>query len=335
MDDPTGPLAESSTNTVDSPPSIPTGRRLRHMLRFLRLLIAVLLLASVDAAQAQSPDSLAALSDDFDDESTLSEWTRLSEAEGWTDKLKVIDVNDTADGHLYLEPYPSVWYYDYTGPFLFKTVEGNVMVTTRINVSGLDSDVPEAAFSLAGLMVRRPRRNAPFEADTAWTADRESYAFIVTGTTGEPGMPKIETKSTIRSKPRAKHYPREAGGWIELRLVRLNQTVIALYRRPNGEWQVHERYYRNHLPNTLQVGLMAYGDYPTVREQIWYDPWKYKTSVIRNGNEDMQVKADYVRFRRPVLSKEAKAYVDERNLNWDDYRISNRKLLALCPFLAE
>jgi hypothetical protein len=296
---------------------------------------ALLLLLCALPAWGQPADRLSSLSDEFDNADTLSDWTRLAEVEGWTDKLKTLDIDAKAPGALYLEPYPSVWYYDYTGPFLFKTVEGNVMVTTRINVSGLDSNMPEAAFSLAGLMVRRPRPDAPFNADTAWTADRESYAFIAAGTTGEPGEPMIETKSTIRSKPRAKHYPRETGDWIELRLVRLGRTVIALYRHPEGDWQIHERYYRNHLPNTLQVGLMAYSDYPTVREQIWYDAWKYKTSVIQDGNEDMKVEADYVRFRRPQLSKEAITFVSERDLHWDDYRISNEKLVALCPFLVD
>ena len=132
---------------------------------------------------------MVAFSDVFDDPTALSEWTRLAEVEGWTDKLKTLDVDATAPGALYLEPYPSVWFYAYTAPLLFKSVEGNFVVTTRIDVSGADAD--------------------------------------------------------------------------------------------------------------------------------------------------MQVTADYVRFRRPSLSEEATAYVTDRNLHWDDYRISNEKLVALCPFLID
>jgi hypothetical protein len=304
------------------------------LLRFATALVVLLLVASSAALQAQPTDSLARKSDAFDDARSLSAWTRLAETEGWSDKLRTLDVNDTSDGALYLEPYPSVWFYDYTAPFLFKTVEGNFMVTTRINVSGLEAPMPSTTYSLAGLMARRPRSDAPFRADSAWAKDREHYVFLVTGTTGEPGAPKIETKSAVRSRPIVKHYPRTTSGWIELRLVRLGETVIALYRRPDGEWQLHERFYRPDLPRRLQVGLMAYGDYATVREEVWYDPWAYNTSVIRQ-DADMQVEADYVRFRRPTLSAEAQRYVAERNLHWDDYRISNEQLVALCPFLVE
>jgi hypothetical protein len=299
---------------------------------FLPVLAAFLLLPI--AALAQPTGDLDALSDEFESAASLSDWTRLADVEGWTDKLKTLDVDDTAPGALYLEPYPSVWFYDYTAPLLFKTVDGNFMVTTRINVSGHDGAMPSTTYSLAGLMARRPRSEAPFRADSAWAKDRENYVFLVTGTTGEPGAPKIETKSAVRSRPIVKHYPRETSGWIELRLVRLGETIIALYRRPEGDWQIHERFYRPNLPGTLQVGLMAYGDYATVREQTWYDPWPYNTSVIRE-DADMRVEADYVRFRRPALSDAAQAFVDARNLHWDDHRISNDRLVALCPFLVE
>lgn len=304
--------------------------------RMLFELLAALLFSTsalVSPSLAQ-PVALHPLSDEFDASGSLSEWTQLSEVEGWTDKLKMLDVDSTSPGALYLEPYPSVWFYDYTAPLLFKAVDGNFMVTTRINVSGHDGAMPSTTYSLAGLMARRLRGEAPFRADSAWAKDRENYVFLVTGTTGEPGAPKIETKSAVRSRPIVKHYPRETSGPIELRLVRLDQTIIALYRTPGGEWQIHERFYRPDLPNTLQVGLMAYGDYATVREETWYDPWDYNTSVLR-ADADMQVEAEYVRFRRPTLSDEAQAFIDARNLHWDDYRISNARLTALCPFLVE
>jgi hypothetical protein len=299
--------------------------------RLLHFVFALLLCMVATPADGQPSDSIAALSDEFDAADAPPDWTRITDAEGWADKLKTLTVDD---GALVLEPYPSVWFYDYVGPFLFRRVEGNFMVTTRINVSGQDAPMPSTAYSLAGLLARRPRSDAPFAADSAWAKDRESYVFLVTGTTGKPGAPKIETKSAVRSRPIVKHYPRETSGWIHLRLVRLDQTIIALYRRPGADWQIHERFYRPDLPGTLQVGLMAYGDYTTVREKSWYEPWTYNTSVLRT-DADMRVETEYVRFRRPQLSDEATTYVQERNLHWDDYRISNEQLVALCPFLTE
>ena len=109
------------------------------MLYRLAVPLLLLLWALPLALHAQSPTALSALSGEFDDPSTLSEWTRLAEVEGWTDKLKTLDVDETAEGALYLEPYPSVWFYDYTAPLLFQEVEGNFIVTTRINVSGAPS----------------------------------------------------------------------------------------------------------------------------------------------------------------------------------------------------
>jgi len=299
--------------------------------RILPFVFALLLCTIGTPVNAQTNDSLAALSDEFETSDAPSDWTRLTDAEGWADKLKTLTVDD---GALVLEPYPSVWFYDYVGPFLFRRVKGNFMVTTRINVSGQNAPMPSTAYSLAGLLARRPRSDAPFAADSAWAKDRESYVFLVTGTTREPGASKIETKSAVRSRPIVKHYPRETSGWIHLRLVRLNQTIIALYRRPGADWQIHERFYRPDLPGTLQVGLMAYGDYTTVREETWYKPWRYNTSVLRT-DADMRVETDYVRFRRPRLSDEATTYVQEHTLHWDDYRISNERLVALCPFLVE
>ena len=233
--------------------------------RLLSLVLTLLLCTVFTPADGQPSDSLAALNDEFDTSDALSNWTRITDAEGWADKLKTLAVDD---GTLVPEPYPSVWFYDYVVPFLFRRVEGNFMVTTQINVSSLGTPMPSTAYSLAGLLARRPRSDAPFAADSAWAKDRENYVFLVTGTTGEPGAPKIETKSAVRSRPIVKHYPRETSGWMHLRLVRLNQTIIALYRRPGSDWQIHERFYRPDLSSTLQVGLMAYGDYRISNEQL-------------------------------------------------------------------
>jgi len=230
--------------------------------RLLSLGFALLLCVIATPVHAQQSDPLAALSDEFEPSDAPSDWMHITNAEGWTDKLKTLTVDD---GALVLEPYPSVWFYDYVRPFLFKPVEGNFTVTTRINVPGQDAPMPSTAYSLAGLLARRPRSDAPFAADSAWAKDRENYVFLVTGTTGEPGAPKIETKSAVRSRPIVKHYPRETSGWMHLRL---NQTIISLYRRPGSDWQIHERFYRPDLSSTLQVGLMAYGDYRISNEQL-------------------------------------------------------------------
>ena len=77
-------------------------------MHYRTILVLLLLWVIPPDLHAQSPTDLSALSDEFDDPSALSEWTRLADVECWTDKLKTLDVDETAPGALYLEPYPSV-----------------------------------------------------------------------------------------------------------------------------------------------------------------------------------------------------------------------------------
>ena len=114
--------------------------------------------------------------------------------------------------------------------------------------------------------------------------------------------PYIGTKSVIRSKPLIRHYPIDAAGWVELDIVRVGRTFLLLYRPEGEEWALHQRRDRPDLAAHLQVGIMAYGDFRTIRDRYWYRPWEYNTAVIRDGDEDLSVEVDWIRFRRVVLS---------------------------------
>ncbi len=289
-----------------------------------------LLLALVGEVTAQD---LSRLSTQFNEAADLDAWTWHHDTDGWSNKMRRVDVNTTRPGMLYMVPRTSVWYYDYTAPFMYHEITGDFVVTTRIRVSGLEGPMPSSIFSLAGLMVRRPREEAPFESEDSWQADREDYVFLVTGTTMRPGEPYIETKSSIRSQPLVKHWPLDSAGWVDLRLARVGSSIIALVRlTPNSGWVVHERWYRPDLGRHVQVGIMAYSDFRTIQSSHWYHPWEYNTSLIEDGHEDMQVEVDYVTFFRPAVTEEGEQAVGP-GITWDNSRISDRDLLRFIPAL--
>src|SRR5438477_8249544 len=120
--------------------------------------LIVLLLALMPLA-ASGADDLTALSDEFNDSATLAAWQRVEIVEGWNaDQLEKLDVNTTRPGRLFMMPYSSTWYNDYRGELTFKTVTGDFVVTTDVEVSSrAGSGAPRSLYSLAGIMVRAPR----------------------------------------------------------------------------------------------------------------------------------------------------------------------------------
>ena len=115
---------------------------------------------------ADMPESIAALSDEFDDSSTINDWQRVYQTEGWSaDQLNVWDVNQSQAGRMVMQPHTVVWFDDWRGPMVYKEVTGDFVITSQIHITdrdeigGSDSDnVPgDGQFSLGGVMVRTPR----------------------------------------------------------------------------------------------------------------------------------------------------------------------------------
>ncbi len=131
--------------------------------------IAVVLVAATDGGRTPSvsaqSDPITVLSDEFGDGTHLAEWKRHDVVEGWPSQIAALDMNSTSLGHLYMEPYTSVWYAGFRAPFLFKEVSGDFVMTARVLVLGKAADFPEVEGSLAGLMIREPSQGT---AD-AWT----------------------------------------------------------------------------------------------------------------------------------------------------------------------
>ena len=139
-------------------------------------LVGVLLLMH-GAAWAQN--DIAALSDEFDNEQTATQWQRVEQVEGWNaNQLELFDINKVYKGYCAMMPFTSSWYKDWRGVLLFKPVQGDFVMTTRLRVTGRDGQsAPRSQFSLAGLMVRAPRNITP----QTWQPGGENYVFVSLG----------------------------------------------------------------------------------------------------------------------------------------------------------
>lgn len=261
----------------------------------LSILLCLGMLAAAVFAQetpaVKTDDDLAALSDEFDNPDTLSDWLLLSESEGWIDMLKTLEI-DPDEGHLTIEPDASGWFEEYHGGYLYKEVTGDFIVTARLWSKGTETDIVNQTWSLAGLMARVPRDDTP----ETWQPGLENWLFITTGVATDVTQPVFETKTTIDSVSRLKLHNTKAG-WVELALARLGANFVLLARYEGEDWQLKARFTRDDLPDTLQVGLNAYSDGDS-REID--DPVIFNT-VPTEGKPDLVVLVDYVRFQRPNL----------------------------------
>ena len=287
----------------------------------MRILIACLSLLAAGPAVAQSADDLTGLSDEFND-GALTGWTRFDETFGWPDKLKALDVGETTPGALHIEPYHSAWVRDLNAPFLFREVTGDFDVRARVRVRGHAGDIPGGTWSLGGLMARVPARTTA----ERWAPRAENWHFITTGVGHVAGEPMTETKSTFNSYSSLKLRPFPTG-WVELRLVRVGMSLIAL-ARPEGEtrWQVRDRFYRMENNPVMQVGLIAYttsDDVPPGPE----NPEVINREVNREAAVDMVLEVDWIRFARPQTRGPADWYGQVRGNPLADPNLSEAELI--------
>lgn len=178
------------------------------------MLLLALAAIGLPFAHAQG-DDLTALSDEFSDD-TLSRWQQHHVVEGWPSQLAVLDVNGTAPGQLYLEPYTSVWYAGFRAPFLFKNVTGDFVVSAMVKAAGKTKEFPEVEGSLVGLMVREPRQGSA----NTWKKDDETYVSFTNGLASGPGGtgPSLEITVTTRGSSPLE-WRRSRQGWVELRMA--------------------------------------------------------------------------------------------------------------------
>ncbi|MFT3823893.1 MAG: hypothetical protein QM731_08225 [Chitinophagaceae bacterium] len=250
-------------------------------------------LLTVLMASSYSQQTLTALSDEFNDTASLRQWSLFHQVEGFPDKIGLLQVNN---GALQLQPKASGWYADFQAPFLFKTVTGNFDVRARIKVSGKASELPSLDWSLAGLMVRQPKRTTKDN----WNPRQENWLFITTGVADDVTLPVFEVKTTSNSISNLKLRPAKAG-WVELRIVRIDAAFIMMARYDNEPWQILERFYRPVMMGPLQVGINAYSSWNAMPGELKQNPKAFNETVA-NIPADLVLQVDYIRFSTPTFN---------------------------------
>lgn len=237
-----------------------------------------------------SQENLSALSDEFDDASSLDNWQRVfREEKSPADQLQKLDISQSRHGWLTAVPHSSSWYQDYRGVLLFKPVTGDMVVTMHVKATGRDGEsAPGSQFSLAGIMLRQPRDVSP----TSWRPGGENYVFLSVGAANQPGRFQYEVKTTVNSDSQLA-IAEAPSGEATLRVVRAGDQLLLLRKAAGEDWVLHQRYRRRDFPATLQVGLTTYTDWPSVQR---LRPQAHNTTRITGGNPDLQAQVDYIRF---------------------------------------
>ncbi|MDQ8198413.1 hypothetical protein QEH56_09655 [Pelagicoccus enzymogenes] len=264
-------------------------------------------------------DDLRALSDEFDNASSLAAWSRIFEVEGWgADQMESLDINASRSGYLTMVPKTSSWYRDWRGILMFKRVTGDFVVTMEVEPRGRNLEgAPNSSYSLAGIMARAPRDTLTQPSE--WTANGENYIFLSLGTANNPGHYQFEVKSTVNS---SSHLEIDEGApRAIIQVARLGEVFLVLRKLEGRDWEVHRRYRRSDMPDTLQVGITAYTDWSPIELM---DPFEHNRSSIDGHNPDLNAAVDYFRFRRPrVPSALAEADFSDR------FEVSDAQVLDL------
>jgi hypothetical protein len=202
-------------------------------------------LAWGDAPQPASGSGLPALSDGFADPSTLAGWNVMQgDVQGGLPAR--FDIDRSTPGQLTIRPAYSWWVKDGRAFFLYRLVSGDFSVTTRLQTTGAHGGIPQASWSLAGLLVRSP----------AGDADRAAESWVGWTAGAVKGGRVLERKTTVDADSQLVLVQRSPG-WVQLRVVRVADQLALLRRYPGGRWVAQWTYSRPDLPAVVQVGIDA------------------------------------------------------------------------------
>lgn len=258
---------------------------------------------------------LSLLNDEFNDATTIEQWSLVTETEGWdAQPFGTFDINQTTLGSLTIEPRTSTWYQDYQGDLAFKEVTGDFLVTTLVSVGDRDEvgdsdadNIPNgSSFSLGGVMLRTP--SGIVDAATEWTSGGSNFVFLSMGHGYDGGM-TLESKNTINSVSNLELIPVDATT-IELRIQRQGSSITTMYRHVGAtDWQVAETFDRPDMQETLQVGLLGYSDYGKTstftpvyaNSNTLFDTPENRANSSNPAmtySPDLRASFDYIRFER-------------------------------------
>lgn len=243
--------------------------------------------------QINAQNDLAILNDEFNDTASLYNWQMHHEIENWPSFIESIEVLEN-ESILKIEPQSSGWYGEYhRGPFLYKEVEGNFTMITKLKVTGKKSKSPRSSYSLAGLMVRNTRPVDQPKDKKGF----ENWMFLSTGSATKKGKPQFESKNTVNGKSKLKVFPAQQG-WVYIAISRIGDTFYQTYRCENEpEWTLLRVVLRSDFQSKVQVGMLAYTDFWSVAFKTSFNLKKFNTKQIK-GKPDLIGNFDYIHFYR-------------------------------------
>lgn len=298
-----------------------------------------------DGLEAADQAEIAWHSDEFNDGRSLSSFRQIWQTEHWPfDAAEIRDIDQTTAGHLTLQPYSSGWWEDYRAELTYKEISGDLIVTSLIrprNRSGLSAPGStnggpfESEYSLAGLMLRVPRRDVE-ASNSNWVRGREAYVFLSMGAADTPSLYQFEDKTTRAALPGETHSisvrlitpsPANADA-AYLRLVRVGPHVLALYQPlQNGAgWRVLRRFRRDDFGSPLQVGLVAYTDWASM-SACSYEFHNLNRLLFSCANPsipadpDLRAAFDFFRVQRPDIPAAMSG------LNWSDPQLVSEQTI--------
>jgi len=251
------------------------------------------------------------LSDEFNRTCNFGDWKDLDVEEGWNaSHMEEIDVDGEVAGHMNMMPYSTAWFQDRRSNLYYKEVAGDFVFTTKVYATNRDeTSYPGPTYSLSGAMLRSPKDIT--DASTEWVAGDENYVFLALGNaaTNHPTCsgcpaPHFEVKSTTNSSSSLNVTSIDTAAAV-IRIARIDNAVLVLYALPGEDFQVRQRYNRGDMPDTLQVGLVAYTDWGNTGgfNQTFHNLYVMNTDLYPDQLNYMptfnpQIKAhfDYARF---------------------------------------
>jgi hypothetical protein len=193
-----------------------------------------------------------------------------------------------------IEPKISAWVADLQGVFLFKDIKGDFSVTIRVYVNGKNKKQSENDWALAGLMVRSSKQST----QKNWEPNNENWVYLMHGKSPYPFRKTItDSKSNINSKWTADLTSSQNG--LELRIVRIGSTIITMRRFINKKWVILDRFIREDMPNSLQVGLNATACNELYRISDF--EFNNRTNYFKDEIPDIVAKFDYIHYKRPNI----------------------------------
>ncbi len=228
----------------------------------LSRICSLLLLVTLNLTYGHA--QMCQLSDDF---------TGTSLDPAWSEHQPQFYSAEVSNGHLTIDIDGTAcnnncpWFHSQSAGFIYKDIVGDFEVVAAIaseEASGINAgDDISNDTQLGGLMARNKNGST------------ENYVFNVVGTRFD--VPSIETKSTTNDNSGTIEHFAIGTTRSELRITREGST-FRMYSRELGaaDWTHRSTFSRPDLPDTLQVGIIAY--------------------AFQSYPEDLAVKVDYIRF---------------------------------------